>query len=169
MKETIVLCIVALAAVLRPGKTTGIDNDTSNNEAEIRELIDGFIASIRAKDMKGVISVFSPDVVSFDFGPPLQHGGGEDFEKRWRELFDAYDGAIGYELRDLTVTADDNIAFSHSLNHVYGTLKNGRKSDRWIRWTACFRNIDGKWLIIHEHVSDPVDARSGKVVLDLKP
>ena len=24
------------------------------------------------------------------------------------------------------------------------------------RWTAIFENEDGKWLIVHEHVSEPI-------------
>jgi ketosteroid isomerase-like protein len=46
---------------------------------------------------------------------------------------------------------------------------NGQKSDFWLRWTACYRKANGKWLITHEHVSVPVDMESGKALLDLKP
>jgi len=52
------------------------------NEAAIRELVDGFVRALRAKDIDGVMAVFTRDVVSFDLGPPLQHGGGEEFVKR---------------------------------------------------------------------------------------
>ena len=46
------------------------------------ELIDILINAIRAKDINGVMSVFATEVVSFNFGPPLQHGGGDAFMKR---------------------------------------------------------------------------------------
>jgi hypothetical protein len=26
-----------------------------------------------------------------------------------------------------------------------------------VRWTACFRRIDGTWLVVHDHVSVPID------------
>jgi uncharacterized protein (TIGR02246 family) len=138
-------------------------------QAAIRKLVDAFVASIREKDVAGVMAAFAPDVVSFDVGPPLQHGGGQTFAERWRELFDAYDGALGYEVRDLGITASDDVAFSHSLNYVSGTLKNGQQSAHWLRWTAGYRKLDGKWLIVHEQVSVPVDARSGTALLDLTP
>ena len=48
-------------------------------------------------------------------------------------------------------------------------MRNGQKSDRWLRWTACYRKTNGKWSIIYEHVSVPADVRGGKAVLDLKP
>jgi uncharacterized protein (TIGR02246 family) len=143
--------------------------DKTTDEVAIRALLDGFVNAIRRKDLHGVMSVFAPDVVSFDFGPPLQHGGGETFRKRWQELFESYQGAIDYEIRDLSIDAGDDVAFSHSLNRVGGTLQNGQKSDRWLRFTACYRKTNGTWLIVHEQVSVPVDVKSGKAALDLKP
>ena len=138
-------------------------------ETSLRETIDGFVRAIRAKDIDGVMSVFAADVVSFDLGPPLQHGGGEPFIERWRELFAAYRGPIEYELRDLHVTATDDVAFSRSLNRLSGTTQSGQRGGRWLRWTACYRKIDGNWRIVHEHVSVPADVRSGKAVLDSTP
>ncbi len=75
---------------------------------------------------------------------------------RWQELFESCESAIGYEVRDLSVTAGGDVAFSHSLNRVSGTMKNGQNSDRWLRWTACYRKTNGKWLIVHEQVSVPI-------------
>ena len=141
----------------------------TKNEAAVRELTDDFVKAIRAKEIDGVMSVFAPDVVSFDLGPPLQHGGGEPFVRRWQELFESYQGPIDYEVRDLSITAGDDVAFSHSLNRISGTLKNGQKSERWLRWTACYHKIIGKWLVVHEQVSVPVDVPNGRAVLDLKP
>jgi uncharacterized protein (TIGR02246 family) len=179
----ILLCIVALVtacsrradeasvhnAIPSPQNTMTNEENRTKNEAAIRELVDGFVKAIRAKDINGVMSVFAPEVVSFDLGPPLQHGGGEEFTKRWQELFDAYEGPIDYEIRDLSIDAGDDVAFSHSLNRIGGTMKNGQKADRWLRWTACYRKINGKWLIVNEQVSVPADVPNGKAVLDLKP
>ena len=136
-------------ATSSPQDSMTIEKNKMKDEAAIRELIDGFVKAIRAKDIHGGMSAFSPEVVSFDLGLPLQHPGGEAFRERWQELFASYQNAIDYEVRDLTITAGDDVAFTHSLNRVSGTLKNGRKSDRWLRWTACYRKSNGKWLIVH--------------------
>jgi len=53
------------------------------------------------------------------------------------------------------------------LNRVGGTLRNGQKTGFRLRMTACWRKVDGQWLI--EHVSVPVDLEKGKPVLDLAP
>jgi ketosteroid isomerase-like protein len=47
-----------------------IEENRTRNEAAVRELIDGFVKAIRAKDINGVMSVFATEVVSFDLGPP---------------------------------------------------------------------------------------------------
>jgi uncharacterized protein (TIGR02246 family) len=146
-----------------------IDKDRTKEQAAIRELVDGFVKAIRAKDIHGVMSVFAPEVVSFDLGPPLQHGGGEPFVERWKALFASYKDAIDYEVRDLQIVAGANVAFGHSLNRISGTLQNGQKSNRWLRWTTGYRQTNGKWLIVHEQVSVPVDLKTGKAALDLEP
>jgi ketosteroid isomerase-like protein len=45
----------------------------TSEEGEIRQLIDGFQQAIRTKDLGGVLSVYAPDIVSFDLVPPEQH------------------------------------------------------------------------------------------------
>jgi uncharacterized protein (TIGR02246 family) len=178
----VLLCIIAIVmAYSRRPNEAGTRNTTSSpgtsmtlddrtkDEAAIRQSVDNFVKAIRAKDVHGVLSIFAPEIVSFDLGPPLQHGGGAEFTKRWQELFESYPDQIDYEVRDLNVTVGDGVAFTHSLNRVSGTLKSGQRSDRWLRWTAGYRKTDGKWLIVHEQVSVPVDVRNGKAVLDLKP
>ena len=143
-------------------------NHTSE-EAEIRQLIDGFQRAIRAKDLSGVLSVYAPDIVSFDLVPPMQHVGIAAYRRPWEETFASFEGRISYEVIDLSITAADDVAFSHSLNHMSGTTKSGQTTSMWVRWTACFRKLDGKWLITHEQVSVPIDMESGKALLDLEP
>jgi ketosteroid isomerase-like protein len=36
------------------------------------------------------------------------------------------------------------------------THKSGKRDMGNMRWTAVFEKIDGKWLIVHEHVSEPL-------------
>jgi ketosteroid isomerase-like protein len=72
-------------------------------------------------------------------------------------------------VHELDVTAEGELAFVHSLNHVSGTLANGRTSDLWVRWTACFRRINGVWLAVRDHVSVPADLKNGQAVLNLTP
>jgi uncharacterized protein (TIGR02246 family) len=139
------------------------------DEADIRQRVEQYAAAIRAADLERVMSIFAPDLVSFDLEAPLQHMGAEAKRRNWARAFAAYQHPLGYEIRDLTITVGDDLAFGHSLNRISGTLKNGNKSDYWVRWTTGFRKIDGRWLIVHDHVSVPLDLESGRGLRNLKP
>jgi ketosteroid isomerase-like protein len=141
------------------------ENNKAIEEAQIRQRIESWARAIRAKDVDAVMSMYAPGIVSFDVEPPLQYVG----TKAWPEVFASFEGPIGYEIRGLSVTTGDDVAFSHSLNRLSGTTKNGPKTGSWVRWTGCFRKIDGQWLITHDHASVPVDAAGGKALLDLEP
>ena len=115
------------------------------------------------------MSIYAPDIVSFDVEPPLQHVGAEAKGKNWIEAFAAFQRPLGYEIRGLTITLDGDVAFAHSLNRLSGTLKNGNRGGFWVRATVCFRKIDGSWLIAHDHASVPLDLESGRALLNLEP
>jgi ketosteroid isomerase-like protein len=139
------------------------------DEADIRRRIDKLVEAIRAMDLEGVKPIYAPNIVSFDIVPPLQHVGAEAQWHNWEDVFIAYQRPLGYEVRDLTLTVGDDVAFGHSLNRISGTLQNGHRSDFWLRWTTCFRKIDGHWLIAHHQASVPLDVESGRALLNLKP
>jgi uncharacterized protein (TIGR02246 family) len=136
---------------------------------EIRQLVDASAAAVRAKDIDALTSDFAPNVLSFDVVGPLQSAGTDAARKRAEEWFASFEGPIGYQVRDLAITAGDNITFCHSLNQVSATKTDGAKLEMWWRATLCFRKIDGKWLITHQHNSVPFDAESGSAAIDLEP
>lgn len=146
------------------------EDSKSRNEARIREMMDIWVKAVRAKDVSGVMSCYAPDILLFDLAPPLSYRGADAYRKNWQEWFTSWQGPIGYEIRDLSITVGDDVAFSHSLNRISGTRTNGETNDVWVRATACFCKINDKWLIVHEHLSVPfyMDG-SDKAALDLKP
>ena len=151
-------------------KTMEPERNKTTDEAQIRQLIDGWTKALHAKDVDGVMSHYAPDILLFDLAPPLQYLGGDAYRKNWEEWFTSWQGPIGYEIRNLSITVGDDVAFTHSLNRIYGKRTTGEDTDVWVRATACFRKIGGKWLVTHEHVSVPfyMDG-SYRAAVDLKP
>jgi uncharacterized protein (TIGR02246 family) len=140
------------------------------DEAQIRQLIDNWAKALRAKDINGLMSHYTPDILVFDLAPPLQYAGADAYRKNFDEWFTSFQGLVGYEIRDLSITTGDDAAFSHSLNRISGTRTNGEETDVWVRATVCFRKVDGKWRVTHEHVSVPFYMEPPyKASLDLKP
>ena len=138
-------------------------------EADIRRCIDELVEAVRAADLERVMSIYAPDLVTFDIVPPLQKVGADGKRKNWMDVFATYQRPFDYEIRDLSITVGDDVAFGRSLNRISGALKNGKTVEQWLRWTACFQKLDGIWLIVHDHVSVPTDFATGKALLDLRP
>jgi uncharacterized protein (TIGR02246 family) len=138
---------------------------------DIRALEDRFVAAFRAKDLDAIMKVYTPDqtLVVFDVVPPRQYVGVAAYRKDWQAVLDSFDGPITVERSDLDIVADRNLAYSHCIDHVVGTDKQGKKLDMTLRVTDVYKKIRGRWLVIHEHVSVPVDLATNKPDLASKP
>jgi uncharacterized protein (TIGR02246 family) len=141
----------------------------ATHEARIRDLLQGFARAFRARDVAGVMSLFAADVVSFDLAPPLRCIGADALREHWEATFSSFQGDVAYEIHELTIVVNGDLAISHSLNWMRATLPEGHVSERWLRWTACFRQTGQQWQVTHEHVSVPIDVASGKARFDLTP
>jgi uncharacterized protein (TIGR02246 family) len=117
-----------------------------------------------------VLAVYAPDVLSFDLIDPLRHNGREAIRTRLEAWLSQFrEGPIGFEMRDLDITAGGDVAFCHSLSRVDATTTDGQRIDMFWRATTCFRRREGRWMVTHEHSSVPFDMESGKASLGLKP
>jgi PhnB protein len=143
---------------------------SATSEKEIRAVIDGWIEALAAKDAKRLAAHYAEGVVAFDLAPPLAHRGAVTLRKGLDEWFPTWRGPIRYEVHDLNLQAEGDLAVGRSLNRMRGTRTSGEETDLWVRATVCFRRIGGAWKIVHEHVSVPfyMDG-SFKAAIDLKP
>jgi ketosteroid isomerase-like protein len=149
-------------AIMTIGKTT--------DETQIRELIEAWAKELRAKRVDALMSHHAPDILLYDLAPPLLHCGVDAYRKGLQEWFATFQGPIDYDIRDLRITAGDDVAFSTSLNWIGGARTNGDQTSVWVRTTMCFKKQGGEWIVMHEHVSVPfyMDG-SDKAAIDLEP
>ena len=133
----------------------------SKPEIEIRSLIGEWAEGLRAKDVARRTAHYADDVLIFDVINPVQHAGLEALRQRLAQWFSTFDGPIDSEVRDLHVTADEQVAFCHSLQRFRGSLSGGGMLDMLVRYTTCLCKRDGRWLVTHEHASTPFDPATG--------
>jgi ketosteroid isomerase-like protein len=139
-------------------------------ESEIRQRLDKLVEAIRAMDLDSVMSLYAPDIVSFDIEPPLKHTGAEAKKRNWAKVFSIYQRPLDYVLHDLAiVVGGEDVAFGHGLVRISGALKNGNTTEHRFRLTTCFRKIAGNWLIAHDHVSAPLDLANDRALVNLEP
>ena len=140
-------------------------------EKEIHDLLGRWEQAFRSKNIEEVMSFYAPgnQVVAFDIVPPLARVGRDAYRKNYEDFFAMYENPLEVEIRNLKIIVDGNVAFLTCFERLGGVLKGGQKSVMWCRVTSGLRKIDGKWLIVHDHVSVPVDFETGKALLELTP
>jgi len=143
----------------------------TDDEAAIRALEDRFAAAFNAADVDAIMKVYVPDesLVVFDVVPPRQYVGANAYRKDWVDFFAFFKDPPKFDITDISVTADRNVGFGHSIQRVRGTDAKGQPVDLTVRVTDGYRKIGSNWLIAHEHVSVPVDLETGKPDLSSKP
>src|SRR5215813_59419 len=155
-----------------PAVEQGLRQLVANVDAErkqIMQLLADYEKAFRARDINVIMEMYSPDVVAYDIAPPLEYKRRDAYRKSWENFFAAYDGPIDMEIREQQLRWSGGLAMTNNLERFTGTLKGGQRSETWVRVTDLYEKKDGKWRIIHEHVSVPTDFSTGKAALDLKP
>src|SRR5690348_14514632 len=122
---------------------------TNAAEVQVRSLVESWAQALRDKDPIGVVARQTPDVVQFDFAPPLQTVGAD--LQGLRDWFGTWQGPIGFDIANLRVVAGEDVAFCHALVHLTGKRTDGSASDVWYRHTLCLRKLGDAWKIAHGH------------------
>ena len=142
----------------------------SADEAQIQALEKQFTAAVQAKDVAKIMAVYAPEgLFVFDLVPPRQYVGQAAYKKDWEGVFAGTVGPVKFSVSDLAVTVVGSVAYGHSIQDIGFTGKNGKKNELVVRVTDVYRKMGGKWLIVQEHVSVPVDLDTGKPDLISKP
>ena len=173
MKSLVLLIFIltALASVTANAQTK--DAAPANGEdvavKEIRGWLDRWAKAFAAKDVDAIMALYADDVIAYDVVPPLQYVGKVEYRTDYLQFLSQYADNVKVEVRDLHVGANGDLGYAAGLELLSGTLKNGQKSELWVRFTSLFRKSGGRWLDFHDHVSVPADIESGKAMLELKP
>jgi ketosteroid isomerase-like protein len=134
-----------------------------SDKALIQALEKGFTAAFNAKDSKKIMSYYAREgLFVFDVTPPRQYVGWAAYKKDWDDIFAMFPGPTTFKLSDLSITVAGDVAYGHSIQDSNFTAKDGSKTELVVRVTDVYRKIGGKWLIVQEHVSIPVDLNTMK-------
>ena len=167
MKKTylpIAMAVVAMVMVM--GAQARADD-----KAEIEALEKRVAAAVQAKDVNAVMANYLPgdSLIVFDVIPPRQYTGWDAYKKDWQGVLGGCADSPKMDISDLAITTGRRIAFSHSIQHFVCTDAKGNKLDMTLRATDAYRKEKGKWLIVHEHISVPVDLATSRADLSSKP
>lgn len=138
----------------------------ADDEQALREVIERRAAAVGRGDADGMTVDTAEDVTIFDVVPPFRAKGRDAARKRATEWLASYRGTPRWEVSEVEVSVGGRVGFAHMISHVTGTMRDGKAVDMWFRTTLGFERRDGRWLIVHDHGSDPFDPSTGKAVID---
>jgi ketosteroid isomerase-like protein len=153
------LASLGLLALL--GTPTGAPAAPNDDISQLHSLETKFATAMNEKNLNAVMAVYAPGNSLFVFdvvGPPSVHSGWDQYREAFKHMFAAIDGPLRLTMSDLDVEVSGDVAYSRSLQRVAGVHAKGRKPfDYTVRVTDVYRKIDGKWLIVQEHLSLPIE------------
>jgi ketosteroid isomerase-like protein len=91
----------------------------------------------------------------FDIAP-LKYGSWDEYMKGTQALVAGYKSAKFTLNDDVDIHPHGDLVWATATVHEEMTTKAGKVEMGNFRWTVIFENIDGKWLVVHEHVSEPI-------------
>jgi uncharacterized protein (TIGR02246 family) len=137
-------------------------------EQEVRRLHQRWFDGTAAKDLDGLMAAIADDVVSYEHEQPLQHLGVQAVREVCARGLDV-SPAVTWTVPDLKILVEGNLAVAWGLNHVQLSQADGEPVDSWSRGTRIFERRNGTWLMIHQHLSFPIDPETGDARTDLHP
>jgi ketosteroid isomerase-like protein len=124
------------------------------DEVAIHELLESWARAVREKDLDGILSNHSADLLMFDVPASVELKGIDAYRKTWHSFFSWSDDPVIFEIRDMDITAGTDVAFVAALMRCAG-VESGQRIDLEFRLTIGLRKIGGRWMVVHEHHSIP--------------
>lgn len=84
---------------------------TTNNESQIRQLIEDWALAVRNRDIQKIMAHHSSDMIMFDVPEPFQSTGLDEYRKTW-DLFFAFTKQGVFDIRSLNIVAGEDVHFA---------------------------------------------------------
>lgn len=168
MRTVTALC----AAILASASAVAADSPAANSDkAAIQSLENTYNEGFNSRDVDKIMSVYAPgkQLFVFDVVPPREYSSWEAFKKDWEELFATFPGPVKNTISEQTIHVVGLLAYGHNIQTSEITRKDGTKMTIVARATDVYRKMKGKWFIVEEHNSVPVDLETMKPDLLSKP
>jgi uncharacterized protein (TIGR02246 family) len=126
----------------------------TENEAQIRTLIERWAAAVHSGDMDTVLADHADDIVMFDVPPPYEGVRGIDaYRETWPPFFEWQARGATFDIVSLEVTAGEDVAFAYALLRCGTPEEHEANPDNRLRLTIGLRRERGRWIVAHEHHS----------------
>jgi ketosteroid isomerase-like protein len=154
--STVLLCLLALtlSAVAQPPKSATKKSATPAppDRAYLQKIWDGW----STLDPANVAKFYADGPHTFFDIAPLKYATWDEYDKGVRVVLSGYKSAKCAVNDDVVIHPHGDLVWATATISEQMTTKAGKVEMGNFRWTVIFENQDGKWMIVHEHVSEPL-------------
>jgi len=158
MKRTLVGGLILVWLAMGTVAVAGTGKQAAGGDAEFKALIDKYYAAWSSMNTDNAAPLYAKDAdLTFYDIAPLKYKGWDEYVVGVKKNF--FDMSASAKLTpndDLKVTRRGNVAWTSVTFHLVAKMKDGTTLDLQGRHTAIWEKRGGKWLIVHEHVSSPL-------------
>jgi ketosteroid isomerase-like protein len=122
------------------------------DKAYLQKIWDGW----STLDTKNVAKFYASGPRTFFDTAPLKYGSWDEYEKGVSAELAEYKSGKFTVNDDVAIHPHGELVWATATIKEEMTTKAGKVEMGNFRWTVIFENQDGKWMIVHEHVSEPV-------------
>jgi uncharacterized protein (TIGR02246 family) len=127
----------------------------SNDEAEIRDLIERWAKAVREENRAAIQADHDSGILMFDVPPPFLSRGLDEYMATWETFFASSEKPVAFAFHDVEVTCGQDVAFATAIGQCVNIETKGKREPLDFRLTMGLRKIDGRWRVMHEHHSLP--------------
>lgn len=148
---TTFVCLLALSfsGFAAPKKTTAAG---APDKAYLQKILDGW----SSLDAAGMAQYYDQGEYAFFDIAPLKYANWAEYQKGVTELLKGYKTLKLTLNDDAQVHTDGNLTWSTATVKEDAVTNAGKHEMATLRWTLIFEKQGGKWLIVHEHMSEPM-------------
>ncbi len=151
-----VLCLFALvlcgSAQTKKSAMKKSSAGAAPDKAYLQKIWDGWATL----DPSNTAKFYATGTHTFFDIAPLKYSSWDEYEKGVRGVLSGYKSAKFTVNDDAAIHPNGDLVWATATVKDEMTNKAGKVEMGNFRWTVVFENEDGKWLIVHEHVSAPL-------------
>jgi ketosteroid isomerase-like protein len=151
---SICLFALTLSSIAAPSKPASKKSSATvaPDKAFLQKIWDGW----STLDPANVAKFYADGPHTFFDIAPLKYGSWDEYEKGVKGEFTGYKSAKFTLNDDASIHPHGDLVWATATVKEEMTTKAGKVEMGNFRWTVVFENQDGKWMIVHEHVSEPL-------------
>jgi ketosteroid isomerase-like protein len=138
-----------------------------NKAADVKSITAIEQELARQPSMKNLIQYYADDAIVLDAYAPGYYRGRKQIYAGFEQQFEQAQGFTG-EIADINIISHGELACAALQLHFHFKLKTGQEGNLTFRQLDAFKKSGGKWLIVQQHISQPIDPKTGMGISDAR-